>query len=56
VGIADGGDPPLEVWLTDGAGPHRLDAGPGIELDSLALTDCCAYWRNAGETKFSPVD
>jgi hypothetical protein len=37
-----------EVWALDTAGQRLLDSGPGVELESLALTDSTLTWLHGG--------
>lgn len=37
-----------EVWALDTAGQRLLDSGPGLELESLALTDSTLTWLHGG--------
>ena len=34
------------IWACDRAGPHQLDQGEGVELESLSLEAGVLHWLN----------
>ena len=59
TGVGDRG-PDGSVWKVDatGGGPQRLDAGPELDYDSLALAADrrSVIWRNGSEARSAPID
>jgi hypothetical protein len=61
-------DGSIVLWSTPGLGDHsridlggpdgrrELEAGPGIDRDSIAVGDNIVYWVTSGELRSAPID
>ena len=48
--------PARSVWASDGLGTRRLDTGPDIALESLALNGSVLSWVNGGLSRSSVLE